>query len=242
MSHKLSIRLAKAKKLNPLETVTPRALKLYNGSFEQSKHCSALPCEADVVGTASFVDLETKLKSVFPVNLDLQTCSCMSWLNIGVPCGHAISVANLFDTPRRRGSAWRLSAFHPRFHISNVIEAYSVPLIPVTTQLPDIPSWVIVPFTLQSVNRTRGRPVTNRLKGPEERGSAKLPLASNDSEAALDFSAQGPQASAVAAPAAAKARKPRKQEACTACQQVGHRKTSKQCPKYEQTRLDAASS
>jgi len=38
------------------------ALKLYQESFEQSRHFNSVPCKADVVGTAAFVDKETNIR------------------------------------------------------------------------------------------------------------------------------------------------------------------------------------
>ena len=242
VSKKIPLRYASAKKMDVKQVVIPRALAMYTSSKKQASFFVVQSSKKDEAGLVSFRDVgEGIQKQQYPVVLPLRSCPCMGWLNMGVPCGHAVAVADFFSLPYRDAVGWREWGFAERFRVEKVVEAYSLPLYPVGSRLPNIPDVVLRPFALHKVNRSRGRPVSNRIKGPEERGKARGAVSGNASAPAAASAASATSAGTkeedetikpIPPQPLPKTRKPRKQESCTACKELGHRKTSKRCPNY----------
>ena len=209
--------------------MTPRALKLYDESCKHASYFTVAAVKDQEIASVSFLDTQKYGEHGYTVDLTTRECPCNGWFDVGVPCSHAVAAADKFGIPQRDVLAWRRSSFAGRHHIEAIVDAYRTPLVPIVHRLTTVPDLVIVPFTLASADRKRGRPVTNRLKGSEER-SGRAPGGLSDDELEPEGAVGFPAASA----APAKARRPRKPDTCSKCGAAGHRKSSPKCPQREE--------
>ncbi len=221
MSCKVGDRVRRVSRMNRAEELIPRALKLASHSKAHAAHFQVDEVEAQVSASVKFFDASRYGKATYRVDLLDWECQCRQLKNLGIPCGHAYAAANFFGIPQKDAQQWRITAFASRFRQSEVSQAYAEALFPVTAQVARLPDVVILPFKLASASRGRGRPLEKRLMGSKER---RGPL-TKSAESLVSF-AEGNASEPVR-------KKPQKIDTCSKCGQSGHRKTSKQCPKYE---------
>jgi hypothetical protein len=154
---------------NQLDVVVPWAIKAYQ---ESRQHALVFSAEVTdhVVGMVTVIfrrENEAQERKEF-VNLRMKTCTCLQWLNLGVPCGHAVQAGMKLGWTDNVAK-WRTDMFDARYYINTYREAYQARIIPITTQFARHPTFLIKPRPLVHVAGGIGRPRTKRMLGKDER-------------------------------------------------------------------------